>query len=101
MSKIWSYIAIFFAGAFSAMAMVFFKQKPQTVINAESYIAEQQQKVGKIKQKGEGNLQSVELEQTLSKKEIRKARRAARKAKRQQKKSVLSPDDDNSELSSN
>lgn len=63
MKNFWRYIGIFFAGAFAAMTMVFFTQKPQTVINAETYIAEQNQKIGKIKQKGEGNQQDVELKQ--------------------------------------
>jgi len=67
MKKIWSYIAIFFAGAFAAMAMAFFSQKPQTVINAETYIAKQQQKIGKIKQKGNGNAQDVEAKQNQRK----------------------------------
>ena len=83
MKKIWPYISMFFAGAFVAMAMVFFKQKPQTVINAETYIKDQEQKVGKIKQKGEGNGQQVQLEQKLSRKE----KRASRKAKRKSRKS--------------
>ena len=63
MKKIWPYITIFFAGAFAAMTMVFFTQKPQTVINAETYIAEQNQKIGKIKQKGKDNEQDVEVKQ--------------------------------------
>lgn len=83
MKKIWPYISMFFAGAFAAMVMVFFKQKPQTVINAETYVKEQEQKIGKIKQKGEGNGQQVQLDQELS----RKAKRAARKARRKSRKS--------------
>ena len=76
---------MFFAGAFAAMVMVFLKQKPQTVVNAETYIAEQEQKIGKIKQKGQGNTQEVEQDQELSRKEkraLRKAERKSRKSKR-------------------
>lgn len=82
MKKVWPYLAMFFAGAFVAMTMVFFKQKPQTVINAETYIKEQQQKIGKIKQKGEGNGQQVQLNQELSRKEKRQSRKAERKARK-------------------
>lgn len=92
---------MFFAGAFAAMVMVFLKQKPQTVVNAETYIAEQQQKIGKIKQKGQGNTQEVDQDQKQSKKEIRKARKTERKAKRKSKKFVLSDNTDNQELSIN
>nr|WP_321357165.1 hypothetical protein [uncultured Draconibacterium sp.] len=82
MKKIWPYISMFFAGAFAAMAMVFFKEKPQTVINAETYIKEQEQKVGKIKQKGEGNGQQVQLKQELSRKEKRMARKTERRSRK-------------------
>ena len=63
MKNFWSYVGIFFAGAFATMTMVFFTQKPQTVINAETYIEEQSQKIGKIKQKGKANNQDVEVKQ--------------------------------------
>ena len=79
MKKIWPYITIFFAGAFAAMTMVFFTQKPQTVINAETYIAEQNQKIGKIKQKGKSNKQDVEVTQKLTGKEKRQAKQAKQK----------------------
>nr|WP_319266079.1 hypothetical protein [uncultured Draconibacterium sp.] len=82
MKKIWPYISMFFAGAFAAMAMVFFKQKPQTVINAETYVKEQSQKIGKIKQKGEGNDQQVQLDQEMTKKEKRATRKAERKSRK-------------------
>jgi len=79
MKKIWPYITMFFAGTFAALAMVFFTQKPQTVINAETYIEKQEQKIGKIKQKGKGNAQEVEATQKLTGKEKRQAKRAERK----------------------
>jgi hypothetical protein len=90
MSKIWSYTTIFFAGAFVAMVMVFLKQKPQTVISAETYIEDQEQKIGKIKQKGQGNAQEAALDQAAAtteqssktKKESRKAKRLSRKSKK-------------------
>jgi hypothetical protein len=67
MKNFWKYAGIFFAGAFVTLTMVFFTQKPQTVINAETYIAEQNQKIGKIKQKGKGNELDVELKQKRNK----------------------------------
>ena len=67
MKNIWKYLGIFFAGAFASLTMVFFTQKPQTVINTETYIAEQNQKIGKIKQKGKGNELDVELKQKRTK----------------------------------
>ena len=63
MKNFWKYLGIFFAGAFATLTMVFFTQKPQTVINAETYVSEQNQKIGKIKQKGKGNELDVELKQ--------------------------------------
>lgn len=78
MRKIGIYAAMFFAGAFAMLAMVFFTQKPQTVINAENYIEEQKQQIGKIKQKGKGNQQTVKADQLLTKKEQRRENRAAR-----------------------
>jgi len=79
MTNFWKYIGIFFAGAFATMTMVFFTQKPQTVIQAETYIAEQNQKIGKIKQKGKSNKQDVEVTQKLTGKEKRQAKRAKQK----------------------
>lgn len=67
MKNFWKYLGIFFAGAFASITMVLFTQKPQTVINAETYIAEQNQKIGKIKQKGKGNKLDVELKQKRNK----------------------------------
>jgi hypothetical protein len=66
---------------------MFFKlQKPKTVINAETYIAEQEQKIGKIKQKGKGNNQDIEQE-LQQPKLSRKEKRASRKAERLSRKS--------------
>ena len=79
MTNFWKYIGIFFVSAFATMTMVFFTQKPQTVIQAETYIAEQNQKIGKIKQKGKSNKQDVEVTQKLTGKEKRQAKRAVQK----------------------
>ena len=63
MKNFWRYMGVFFAGAFVAMTMVFFTQKPQTIINTETYITEQNQEIRKIKQKGKGNTQDIKVKQ--------------------------------------
>lgn len=87
MSKIWSYIAIFFAGVTAGFMVLTRIKKTDTVINAETYVDDQVQKIGKIKQKGQGNKQDVQLEQKLTRKEIRKQKKLSRKTKRISRKS--------------
>ena len=101
MKKIWSYVAILFAGIIGGLVAAIKLLDPKTTINATNYMEEQNQetKIGKIKQKkGEDNLQSVTQapEQTLSRKERRKLRRQKKKERKQ--KSVLSPGDEKPEV---
>ena len=82
--KIWKYISIFLGGMITGFLVLTKLKKPETVINADTYVDEQHQKIGKVKQKNtDGSSQSVELSQeTPSRKEIRKAKKQAKKEKR-------------------
>lgn len=75
-------MALLFAGVIAGMlAAIKLIEKP-TVLNVETdtFIAEQTQKVGKLKQRGEGNCQDVsQLPEIPTRKERRLARRAARR----------------------
>ena len=66
---------------------IYLLRNSKPVIHADQYIAELEQKVSKIKQRGEGNTQSTELSQEPTQKENRTQNRRERKAKR---KGVLS-----------
>lgn len=82
LSRLGSYLAILFAGVIAGMvAAIRLLSKPQDVkIHAENYIAEQSQKIGKLKQRGDGNLQqSAATTEFKSGKQKRLARRLARK----------------------
>lgn len=63
-SNIWKYLALLAFGAIAGIiAGIKLIGKPSvSIINAENYIAEQFQKVGKLKQRGEGNSQQIDLE---------------------------------------
>jgi hypothetical protein len=79
-SNCWKYIAVFFAGIIAAMVYSIRQFHDQTIINADTFIASQQLKVGKLKQRGEGNSQDVSLPDTIpTRKEKRIARRAAKR----------------------
>ncbi|MDP3643076.1 MAG: hypothetical protein Q8S54_07785 [Bacteroidota bacterium] len=89
-SNSWKYIAVFFAGVITALVYSFRQFHDQTIINADTFIASQQQKVGKLKQRGEGNSQDVSLPDKIpSRKEKRMASREARREQRQEKETNL------------
>lgn len=75
--------------------VIYLIKHAKPVINADQYIAEQQQKVAKIKQKGEGNSQTSDLRQILTKRDERKRKRDARRAER---KAVLSDSGQNKNI---
>jgi len=58
----WKWLAILFAGIVAGMVAAIKLLDPKTVINAETYVKDQQQetKIGKLKQRGEGNDQAVD-----------------------------------------
>lgn len=83
--KFWRIAAVFFMGIAGGLALAFKLKKPETVIN---------QSIKKMKARGTGNTQEVQMETTIPEKEkrglfsanpekkaSRKARRAARKKK--------------------
>jgi len=78
--KIWSYITTLLTGVIAGL-LIFLKLKdPDTVINDN-------QSIGKLKQRGDGALQNVDLQNTLEisgrqTRQILKARRIARRRER-------------------
>jgi len=87
-SSIWKYMALLFAGIVAGMvAAIKLIEKP-TVLNvaADTFVAEQTQKIGKLKQRGEGNTQDVsQLPEIPTRKDKRLARRAAKRELRLEK----------------
>lgn len=91
MEKIKNYLLAFLSGAVVVLLwiVIYLLKNAKPVINAEQYIDQMEQRVGKIKQRGEGNNQVTDLDQTLepgtNKKEIRRRIRRLRKLKRKTK----------------
>ncbi|WP_319502584.1 hypothetical protein [uncultured Draconibacterium sp.] len=78
----WKSIAIYLAGIITGFLVLIRVKKPDKVVTAETYVEDQEQRIGKIKQKGEGNGQQVQLKQELSRKEKRASRKAERKSRK-------------------
>ena len=79
-SKIWQYLAVFLAGVITALVYLIRQFHDQTIINADTFIASQEQKIGKLKQRGEGNSQEAsQLPLIPDRKEKRIARRSAKR----------------------
>ena len=88
-SNIWKYLALIFAGIVAGMvASIKLIEKPTVVnVEADTFIAQQTQQIGKLKQRGEGNSQDAsQLPEVPTRKEKRLARRAARRELRLKKK---------------
>ena len=86
--NIWKYLAFLFAGIIAGIiAAIKLIEKPTVLnVNADTFVAEQTQKIGKIKQKGEGNSQDIFLLPAIpTRREKRLARRAARRELRLEK----------------
>ena len=86
--NIWKYLAFLFAGIIAGLvAAIKLIEKPSILnVNADSFIAQQTQKIGKIKQRGEGNSLDIFLLPAIpSRKEKRLNRRAARRESRKEK----------------
>lgn len=78
-SNIWKYLALLFAGFIAGMvAAIKLIEKPLVVnVAADTFVAQQNQKIGKLKQRGEGNSQDTSLLPLMS---TRKNKRLARQA---------------------
>ncbi len=87
--KIWRSVAVFFMGMVAALLLAAKLKKPETVIN---------QQIKKMKARGTGNTQEVQMETTIpekkkrglfrvdpEKKAARQAEKEARRAKRKKK----------------
>ena len=85
-SKIWQYLAVFLAGVITALVYSIRQFHDQTIINADTFIASQEQKIGKLKQRGEGNSQDPsQLPLIPYKKEKRIARGNSKRELKQKK----------------
>ena len=87
-SNIWKYLTFLFAGIAAGMVAAIKLIEKSTVLNvaADTFVAEQNQKIGKIKQRGEGNLLDTSmLPEVPSRKEKRLARRSAKRELRLEK----------------
>ena len=94
-SNIWKYITFLFAGIITGMvAAIKLIEKPSVInVAADTFVAEQTQQIGKLKQRGEGNLLDVsQPAQIPTRKEKRLARRAARRELRQQRRNQQEDD---------
>ena len=90
--NIWKYLALLFAGMIAGMvAAIKLIEKPSVVnVLADTFVAEQTQQIGKLKQRGEGNLLDVSQPTEMpTRKEKRLARRAARRELRLKKETQL------------
>ena len=95
-SSIWKFLAFLFAGIAAGMvAAIKLIEKP-TVLNvaADTFVAEQTQRIGKIKQRGECNsLDTSLLPEIPTRREKRLARRAARRELRLEKETKIEEQD--------
>ena len=82
--NIWKYLALVFAGVIGGMiAAIKLIERPSILnVTTDSFIAEQSHKIGKLKQKGEGNSLSPVLQ---TRKEKRLARRTRKRESRLKK----------------
>lgn len=78
----WKNISIFLSGILSGFLLFKHLKKPDQIVYADTYIEDQEQKIGKIKQKGEGHVADIQIIQSPSKKELRQKRKANKRAKR-------------------
>ena len=95
-SSIWKYLAFLFAGiAAGIIAAIKLIEKPSVLnVAADTFVAEQTQKIGKIKQRGECNsLDANLLPEIPTRKEKRLARRAARRELRLEKETQMEEQD--------
>jgi hypothetical protein len=95
-SKIWKYLAFLFAGIAAGMvAAIKLIEKPAVLnIATDTFVAEQNQKIGKIKQRGEGNsLDTSLLSEIQTRREKRLARRSARRKLRLAKETKMEEQD--------
>ena len=85
-SKIWQYLAVFLAGVITALVYSIRQFHDQTIINADTFIASQEQKIGKLKQRGEGNAQEAFIPSiNPDRKQKRIARRNSKRELKQKK----------------
>jgi len=85
--NIWKYLAVFFGGVIAALVYAMKQMRPveTTNVTAGTYVANQEQKIGKMKVRGDGNTQDASVTPGLSE---RKLKRMARRAKRRSNKEL-------------
>ena len=95
-SNFWKYLSFLFAGIAAGMvaAIKLIEKPPVLNVAADTFVAEQTQKIGKIKQRGGVNsLDTSLLPEIPSRKEKRLARRAVRRELRLEKETQLEEQD--------
>lgn len=91
-SSIWKYLAFLFAGIVAGMvAAIKLIEKPSILnVAAQTFVAQQTQKIGKLKQRGEGNSQDAsQLPLIPTRKDKRLTRRAAKRELRLKKETEM------------
>lgn len=86
--KIWTYITTLLAGIIAGLVIFLKLDTPETVINDNT-------RIGKMKQRGEGNEANVTIDKDTiaepSRRELRKAGRLERRRERREKRQADSP----------
>lgn len=86
--KIWTYISTLLAGIIAGLVIFLKLDTPETVINDNT-------RIGKMKQRGEGNVANVTIHKDAvtepSRRELRKAGRLERRRERQGKRQTGAP----------
>lgn len=89
LKQVWKYLALIFAGVIAGLVYSMKQIKPIQHIQTQEFINEQSKdtQIGKLKQKGQGNVMDVELPEfpEQSKREARKEIRLERREKRREK----------------
>ena len=93
-ASIWKWVAIFLAGILAGLVAAISLLDKSTITNITSgtYVAGLEQRIGKLKQRGVGNVQETVILPELS---DRKLKRLARRAERRE--SILNDEPENEE----
>lgn len=100
-SNIWKYLCLIAAGIIAGLVFAMKQMKPDqtTNVTASTYIADQEQNIGKLKQRGEGNTQDLTQEPAVpvisERKQRRLDRRSARRARREAREAAADESESN------
>lgn len=99
LKQLWKYLALIFAGVIAGLVYGMKQIKPVQHITTEEFINEQSKDlhVGKLKQKGQGNVMEVELPE-LPEQSKREARKEIRLERRKRRKEIKELKDSKAEV---